>query len=227
MTEKPLLVADRITKSYVDGARTLTILREASIEIRRGEFVAIVGRSGSGKSTFLHIAGALDQPTSGTVMIDGVILGGLSAGELAQIRAKRVGFIYQFHHLLPEFTALENVLMPGLILNRPQGEIAARARTLLEAVGLGERLGHRPAKLSGGERQRTALARALMNNPDILLADEPTGDLDPATGQDVMEFVVRQTVDQGKALVLVTHDMALAARAHRRLVLEDGALRAA
>jgi lipoprotein-releasing system ATP-binding protein len=227
MTEKPLLVADRITKSYIDGARTLTILREASIEIRRGEFVAIVGRSGSGKSTFLHIAGALDQPTSGTVMIDGVILGGLSAGELAQIRAKRVGFIYQFHHLLPEFTALENVLMPGLILNRPQGEIAARARTLLEAVGLGERLGHRPAKLSGGERQRTALARALMNNPDILLADEPTGDLDPATGQDVMEFVVRQTVDQGKALVLVTHDMALAARAHRRLVLEDGALRAA
>ncbi len=221
----PIVKATQVEKTYVDGDRTLRVLSGVTLEIERGRSVAIVGRSGSGKSTLLHLLGALDRPTTGSVLFDGKPLEGMSDGELARLRARHVGFIYQFHHLLPEFTALENVLLPGMILGGNHADLVKRAEFLLASVGLSDRSTHRPAKLSGGERQRVALARALMNDPDVVLADEPTGDLDETTGREVIDFVVGQTVKMQKAVVLVTHDPSLAARADECHRLDAGVLR--
>jgi len=219
-----LLAARQVTKSYRDGERTLDVLKGADFHIHRGEYVAIVGQSGSGKSTMLHLLGALDRPTSGTISLDDQPYESLNSRQLARLRATRVGFIYQFHHLLPEFTALENVFLPGMVARRPTPVIIERATAMLQKVGLGERLYHRPVKLSGGEQQRVALARALMNDPVLVLADEPTGDLDQKTGREVMDFVLGQTVAEGRSLVIVTHDPEVAARANRVYSLEGGQL---
>ncbi len=219
-----LLRVRGVTKTYRDGERILEVLRGIDLTIRRGEAVAIIGASGAGKSTLLHILGALDRPTSGEIELDGMTYSKLTDSVLAGLRARRVGFIYQFHHLLPEFSALENVLIPGLIAKVSFAEMNARARHLLEAVGLGERLMHRPSRLSGGEQQRVALARALMNNPDLVLADEPTGDLDPDTGQTVIDVIWKQTVGEGRSFLIVTHDPMIARRADRVLRIAHGRL---
>ncbi|MDX2175018.1 MAG: ABC transporter ATP-binding protein [Candidatus Sumerlaeia bacterium] len=221
---RQIVSARKIAKTYIDGERRLEVLRGVDLDIAAGECVAIIGRSGSGKSTLLHILGALDRATSGEVLFNGVDITRERESRLARLRAESVGFIYQFHHLLPEFSAVENVVLPGMILGKPQAELVRRAEELLRRVGLAERLHHRPAKLSGGERQRVALARALMNDPLLVLADEPTGDLDQTTGQEVLSFVLETTVASGRSLVLVTHDPAIAARADRRLLLVDGKL---
>lgn len=221
----PLLVGKGLSKVYRDGARQLQVLKGVDITVGRGEFVSIVGRSGSGKSTLLHLVGGLDRPTEGEIELEGRPLNTLSMRELARVRAEKIGFIYQFHHLLPEFTALENVIIPGMIMGRSTGYVIEKATGILENVGLGDRLHHRPSKLSGGEQQRVALARALMNDPQVVLADEPTGDLDQETGREVLEFVLAQSVAQGRSLVMVTHDPAIAARADRKFRLEAGRLR--
>lgn len=222
-----VLEARQLHKTYSDGTRDLTVLRGVDFNVHAGEVVSIVGLSGTGKSTLLHLLGALDRPTSGSIRLRGRELSGLSSRELAEIRCRSIGFIFQFHHLLAEFSAFENVLTPGLILRRPMEELQKSATTLLESVGLGDRLHHRPAKLSGGEQQRVALARALVNDPDIILADEPTGNLDPETAEKVMELLWANTRVRGKSLVLVTHDLGIAARADRQLTLRDGCLVAA
>jgi lipoprotein-releasing system ATP-binding protein len=222
-----VLRARKVSKSYRDGERTLQVLDGLDFHLAAGEFVSIVGQSGSGKSTLLHLLGALDRATSGEIALCGRDYATLSAAELDQVRATRIGFIYQFHHLLPEFSALENVFLPGMIQRRPTPELIARATHLLQRVGLGERLNHRPVKLSGGEQQRVALARALMNDPAVVLADEPTGDLDQKTGREVLDFVLEHTAGEGRCLVIVTHDPAIAARADRTYTLQNGRLIAA
>lgn len=226
MTEAPraALSAKGIAKEFIDGERKLRILSGVDLDVMPGEFVSIVGQSGSGKSTLLHILGALDRPTSGTVELNGAALAGLSDRQLARVRSREVGFVFQFHHLLPEFTALENVLMPGLIAGQDQGQAVAKAEALLTRVGLDQRLDHRPAKLSGGEQQRVAIARALLNDPTVVLADEPTGNLDTATSRGVLEFLLDITTRAGKSLVMVTHDPAIARMANRTFYLREGAL---
>lgn len=221
---QPMLQAEGLVKEYIDGERKLTVLSGVSLHVNSGEFVSIVGQSGSGKSTLLHLLGALDRPTQGTVNLDGQDYSKLSERNLARLRSDRVGFIFQFHHLLPEFTALENVLIPGMIRRETRGAIADRAEEMLRQVGLGERMTHRPTKLSGGEQQRVALARALMNNPTVVLADEPTGNLDAKTAEETIEFMVAITSGAGRTLVLVTHDPKIAERADRVLRLEAGRL---
>jgi lipoprotein-releasing system ATP-binding protein len=219
------LVARGVEKSYaLEGGRTLPILFGVNLEVRPGEAVAIVGQSGSGKSTLLHLLGGLDLPTSGEVELGGVALRGRRSDELARIRNRSVGFVFQFHHLLREFTALENAAMPALIEGRSMAEASAQARSMLAAVGLSHREGHRPWQLSGGEQQRVAVARALANHPPLLLADEPSGNLDARTSEDLHDLLFRIREDQGLALVLVTHNMELARRADRVLTLEDGVL---
>jgi lipoprotein-releasing system ATP-binding protein len=220
----PILIAKNITKEFIDGERRLRVLSGVNLEIHPGEFVSIIGQSGSGKSTLLHIIGALDKPTEGTVELLGQPYAQLSQKQLAAVRCRNVGFVYQFHHLLPEFTALENVLMPGLIDGRSQASAVERAMELLGKVGLAERLDHRPSKLSGGEQQRVAIARALLNDPAVVLADEPTGNLDTRTSGEVLQFLFDVTTGLGKSLVMVTHDNAIAARANRRFHLQDGVL---
>lgn len=222
-----LLDVKDVTRTYKDGERTLQVLRGVNLTVRRGEFLAIVGASGSGKSTLMHLMGALDRPTTGSVSLEGVRYDTLGAGELARVRGRSVGFIYQFHHLLPDFTALENVYLPAMIQRRPTAFLIDRATELLGRVGLAERLTHRPQKLSGGEQQRVALARALMNDPALVLADEPTGDLDQKTGRVVLDVMLAETTGRGKSLVIVTHDPEVAARADRRLRLDSGQLAAA
>lgn len=219
-----LLKAENVTKTFVDGSRTLTVLQDVNLHLMKGEFLSIIGQSGSGKSTLLHLLGALDQATKGQISLGPLVYGKMNARERAKLRRERVGFMYQFHHLLPEFTALENVFMPGMIAGRPIAGSIERATSLLKRVGLGERLNHRPVKLSGGEQQRVALARALMNDPDLLLADEPTGDLDQKTGGEIMDFVISEAKAHGKSLIVVTHDGGLAAMADRTVILENGQL---
>lgn len=220
-----MLLARGISKTYRDGDRILEVLRGVDLTVHRGEAVAIIGSSGAGKSTLLHILGALDRPTHGEITLDGQMYSRQGDKQLAALRARHVGFIYQFHHLLPEFSALENVLVPGLILEMRYGEMIERASRLLRAVGLGERLDHRPARLSGGEQQRVALARALMNNPSLVLADEPTGDLDHETGQAVIDLIWKETVGCERSFIIVTHDPQIARRANRIYCLENGRLR--
>ena len=217
-----VLHAEALRKSFRQGPVTLEVLRGLELAVAPRERVAIVGASGSGKTTLLQILGGLDPPTSGRVTIDGEDVHALGEAARGMLRNRALGFVYQFHHLLPEFSALENVAMPLLVRRTPVAEARARARELLERVGLGERLTHRPHQLSGGERQRAAVARALVTQPRIVLADEPTGNLDGATGEAVIDHLFEEHARLGSALLLITHDAALAERCARRLDLADG-----
>lgn len=220
-----VLATNALTKSFVDGDLSVDVLKGVSMQIAAGETVAILGASGSGKSTLLHLLGGLDDPTSGTVTIDGQAVGALNDAERGLLRNRTLGFVYQFHHLLPEFTALENVAMPLLIGGVSVAQSRERATRSLAQVGLEHRLQHRPAELSGGERQRTAIARALVGNPKCVLADEPTGNLDRASATMALAAMTALSDDNGAALVIVTHDDTVAAAADRVVVLEDGRVR--
>ena len=218
-----------LTKDYTDvnpkrdqqGVVT-QVLKGVDLTIEKGEQLAILGQSGSGKSTLLHILGMLDDPTSGHLIMDGQDVGGLNETRRAQYRNDNMGFIYQFHHLLMEFTALENVAMPLLIKGQPKSQAYPQAKTLLEQVGLSHRLEHLPSQLSGGERQRVAIARALVNRPKLVLADEPTGNLDKTNAQQVFDLFLKLNQEQDTALVVVTHDLALAQQFDRVIKLDDG-----
>ena len=220
----PLLVVENLTKTHVDGAEPITILDGVSLQLAKGESLAVVGSSGSGKSTLLHLLGSLDAPTSGRVLIEGQDLHQLRSRAQAKFRNQNMGFIYQFHHLLGEFSALENAAMPLLIAGRPVSEAKAEAEKLLKRVGLGHRLEHRPSALSGGERQRVAIARALVNKPRLVLADEPTGNLDAHSASEVFALLAELQSELGTGLVVVTHDLNLAARLDRQCQLVDGRL---
>ena len=224
MDQTPLLDVEDLHKTYEMDGRPLDVLSGVSLTLMPGEMVALVGKSGSGKSTFLHVAGTLDAPTKGRVRFLGDELFARSEAELARFRNEQLGFVFQSHHLLPEFTALENVLMPALIRRQPRGPAERRARDLLGSVGLGDRLNHRPTQLSGGEQQRVAIARALVMRPRLLLADEPTGNLDDATGEEVFRVLVELNREYGISAVVVTHSERLAARLPRKLRLAGGRL---
>lgn len=210
-------------KTYYQGATEVHALRDVSLRIEKGEFLSIMGPSGSGKSTLLNLIGGLDQPTSGRIFIDGRPLHGISDDELTLIRRRRVGFIFQFFNLLPVLTAVENVGLPLLLEGIPFSRIEAKAAQLLEQMGLGERKGHRPEQLSGGEMQRVAIARALITEPAVLLADEPTGNLDTRTSEDIF-MLLRKLNDSGQTIVMVTHDPRAAAYGSRVITLRDGAV---
>lgn len=223
-----VLKLEGVTKSYdsVDGGIPVAVLDDVSFEVGDGQSLAIVGPSGSGKSTLLNIIGTLDRPTRGRVLLDGEEVSGLNDAQLASVRNRRVGFVFQAHHLLPQCTVLENVLVPTMPLKDKSVRAGAetRARTLLDRVGLGSRLGHRPGQLSGGERQRVAVVRALINQPKLLLADEPTGALDRASSHDLSHLLLELNREQGVTLILVTHALDLASRMERVLELRDGKL---
>lgn len=224
MNSELLLKVSNVSKRYTDGAVETQVLHSVDLEVYKGEQLAIVGSSGSGKSTLLHIMGTLDRPTSGNVTMLDEDLYQLSNPRQAQVRNNNLGFIYQFHHLLPEFTALENVSMPALIQGKKRKEVESKATALLERVGLGHRLAHTPAEMSGGERQRVAIARALINDPKLVLADEPTGNLDANSGEAVYELITELAAQLGTAFVVVTHDQKLAARMDRQVHMKDGHL---
>ena len=209
-------------KSFPMGGRELTVLRGIQLQIGRGEMLAIVGASGAGKSTLLHILGTLDQPTSGTVLFEGTDLFRLSDQEQSIFRNRHIGFVFQFHHLLPEFTALENTCLPAYIQNRPTTDVQKEATALLTEVGLAERLHHKPGELSGGEQQRVAVARALMQRPKLVLADEPTGNLDTHTGDLLFGLMRQLNRTRGTTFVIVTHNEKLSAQADRLIHMEDG-----
>ena len=209
-------------KTFAMGERSLAVLKGINLEIQHGELVSIVGASGAGKSTLLHIIGTLDRPSKGTVQFDGQDLFQLSESAQAEFRNRRVGFVFQFHHLLPEFTALENACMPALIQRRPQEDIEAEAVSLLNEVGLSERLHHKPGELSGGEQQRVAVARALMQKPDLVLADEPTGNLDTHTGEALFALLRDLNKARGTTFVIVTHNDKLSAQSDRIVHMQDG-----
>jgi len=222
-----LLEARGIRKVFVSGdGQPLEVLRGVELEARRGEFVAIVGASGAGKSTLLHLLGALDSPTSGDIWLDGSRHADLDAGGLAELRNRKLGFVFQFHHLLREFSALENVMMPLLIGGTAARRARSRAEELLSLVGLAGRMTHRPAELSGGQQQRCAVARALVHDPSLVLADEPSGNLDHANSDRLHEVFFRLAREYETAVVVVTHNRQLAGRADRILLLEDGKLAA-
>ncbi len=221
---EPQLRLERLERGYTQGTRCIEVLKGASASFYPGETVALLGPSGAGKSTLLHIAGLLERPDTGAVIINGVECGKLSDNEQTRMRRMEVGFVYQFHHLLPEFSALENVVLPQLILGMTRERAEARARGLLKSLGLEERWDHRPAQLSGGEQQRVAIARAVANEPRVLLADEPTGNLDPPTAERVFEQLLKLIRNSGVAAVIATHNLELAARMDRTLRLTDGLL---
>jgi lipoprotein-releasing system ATP-binding protein len=220
----PVLRLERLERGYTQGNRRIDVLKSASASFLPGETVALLGPSGAGKSTLLHIAGLLERPDSGQVLINGVDCGQLSDNDQTRMRRMEVGFVYQFHHLLPEFSALENVMLPQLILGQSHAQADARAKDLLGSLGLAERWDHRPAQLSGGEQQRVAIARAVANSPKLLLADEPTGNLDPHTAELVFEQLLKLVRQSGVAAVVATHNLDLAARMDRTLRLADGLL---
>jgi len=218
-----ILEAENIERAYTIGKTTLEVLRGVSMEVNAGETLAIMGESGSGKSTLLHVLGGLDNPKAGKVHFKGQSVYGMSSARRARFRAENVGFVFQSFHLLPELDIVENVALPAMA-QRSNGNANARATELLEEVGLDERVGHRPQELSGGEQQRVAIARALMNGPDIIFADEPTGNLDSRTGEKVLNYLFQLVESRRHTLVLVTHSKDVASRCSRQLVLKDGVL---
>jgi lipoprotein-releasing system ATP-binding protein len=223
MTET-VLSCRQLVREFKEGDNVLRVLNGAEFDIRAGERVAIIGESGSGKTTLLQLLGGLDLPSSGSVLVNGRDIAAMDGTERGELRNRALGFVYQFHHLLPEFSALENVAMPLLLRRGSIKDITAAATDLLTRVGLGDRLSHRPGELSGGERQRAAVARALITRPSVVLADEPTGNLDHATGERVFKLMLELNREYGSSLVVVTHDLKLAARMDRVLVLNDGVL---
>ena len=224
MNKQIVIDCQNVSKSYQDGHLNVDVLHDLNVQIQAGESVSIIGASGSGKSTLLHILGGLDTPTSGKIALMGQDLATLNQAKLGALRNQYLGFVYQFHHLLAEFTALENVMMPLLIGKMKPSEAEERAAIMLEKVGLSTRMKHRPTELSGGERQRAAIARALVNNPKCLLADEPTGNLDRNNARHVLEMMLQLRHELNTALVVVTHDDELAVRFDRVLTMKDGAL---
>lgn len=219
-----LLVVRGVHKKFRHDRRELHVLRGIDLDVRRGETVAIAGASGAGKSTLLHIVGTLDAPTAGTISFDGIDVFGKTPAELAAFRNRSIGFVFQFHHLLPEFNALENVMMPGVIAREPRGPLRERAVRILEEVGLGQRLTHRPGELSGGEQQRVAIARALVMEPRLVLADEPTGNIDSRTAAGIYELFFDLNRSHGTTMVVITHDDRLTDKMRRRLEIRDGVI---
>ena len=224
MCKTPVLSVRGVTRTYDTASGGLTVLKGVNLDVMPGEVVGLIGPSGSGKSSLLHAAGLLERPTSGEIRIDGQDVGGLDERARTHIRLASIGFVYQFHHLLAEFDARDNVALPLRIAGVVQGEARERASEVLTALGLGERLTHQPAQMSGGEQQRVAVARALANRPRLLLADEPTGNLDPATSQTVFEALHRLVKDTGVAALIATHNMELAGHMDRVFALKDGHL---
>jgi lipoprotein-releasing system ATP-binding protein len=222
--QAPALHLQDLQRAYAQGSRVIDVLKGATASLYAGETVALLGPSGAGKSTLLHIAGLLERPDAGAVVINGVDCVKLGDGERTRMRRTEIGFVYQFHHLLPEFSAAENIVLPQLILGLSRKEAEDRAKQLLESLGIDERADHRPAQLSGGEQQRVAIARAVANGPRLLLADEPTGNLDPPTAERVFEQLLSLVRQSGVAALIATHNLELAARMDRTLRLMDGAL---
>jgi lipoprotein-releasing system ATP-binding protein len=222
--EPDLIRIEGLCKSFETGDGTIEVLRDLDLQVSAGDRIAIAGQSGVGKSTLLHILGTLDHPTSGKLLFEGEDVFAKSSAELARLRNRFVGFVFQFHHLLPEFSAVENTMMPGLLQGRSFAEMRERASTMLSEVGLGHRLKHPVGKLSGGERQRVAVARALVLEPPLVLADEPTGNLDPKTGAQVAELLLAMNESHGTTLIVVTHSARMAGRLGRPLALVDGRL---
>jgi lipoprotein-releasing system ATP-binding protein len=222
--QAPLIRVEGLCKRFGEGEAAIDVLNGVDLVLEAGDRVAVVGQSGVGKSTLLHILGTLEKPTSGSLAFEGEDVFGRSSGELARLRNRFLGFVFQFHHLLPEFSAIENVMMPGLLQERSRGEMYERAGEILREVGLSHRLDHPVGKLSGGERQRVAVARALVLEPPLVLADEPTGNLDPATGADVAGLLLEMNRTRGTTLVVVTHSARMAEELGRTLVLVEGRL---
>jgi lipoprotein-releasing system ATP-binding protein len=222
--QAPALHLQDLQRSYAQGSRVIEVLKGATASLYAGETVALLGPSGAGKSTLLHIAGLLERPDGGAVVINGVDCVKLGDSERTRMRRSEIGFVYQFHHLLPEFSALENIVLPQLILGLSRAEAEERAKQLLDSLGIAERGDHRPAQLSGGEQQRVAIARAVANGPRLLLADEPTGNLDPPTAERVFEQLLSLVRQSGVAALIATHNLELAARMDRTLRLKEGLL---
>ncbi len=217
-----LIEAIDISKSYDTEAGALHVLKGINLSIQPGEMVGIMGASGAGKSTLLHILGALDKPTSGRVLFQGADIASMDDNSLANFRNSSIGFVFQFHHLLPEFSSLENIMLPGLISNLPYQEVEKKAKGLLGELGLSKRIKHRPGELSGGEQQRVAVARALIQSPHIVLADEPTGNLDARTGNELFELFLDLNTEKKIAFVIITHNRSLSSRCHREIEMADG-----
>jgi len=220
--DSPMIAVTDLHKSFPMGEQTLTVLQGINLTIQRGELIAVIGASGAGKSTLLHVLGLLERPTKGAVLFEGQDLFQLSEPDQAEFRNRRIGFVFQFHHLLPEFTALENACMPALIQRRQPEEVEREAVAILNEVGLGSRLRHKPGELSGGEQQRVAVARALLQKPDLVLADEPTGNLDTHTGEALFSLMREMNKARGTTFVIVTHNDKLSAQADRIVHIQDG-----